>query len=181
MDYATTLERTQHYVRKFFDSHVNDRLHYHSVKHTERVVEAARQIAQHYQLNEADFFTVSVAAWFHDIGYLTGEQLGHEERGARMAQSYLLGEGLEQPAIDDIRRCIIATQLPQRAVTLTEQIVCDADLYHLGTGEFGDRTSRSERRPKPCRTERSAKRSGGGARSGFWNIINIIRTIAGAC
>ncbi|HXB94854.1 MAG TPA: Pycsar system effector family protein [Puia sp.] len=138
MDYATILERTQHYVRKFFDSHVNDKLHYHNLKHTERVVEAAGQIAQHYHLNEVDFFTVSVAAWFHDIGYLTGEQTGHEERGARMAQSYLLGEGLEQPVIDDIRRCIMATQLPQRAVTLTEQIVCDADLYHLGTGEFGD-------------------------------------------
>jgi hypothetical protein len=33
----------------------------------------------------------------------------------------------------------MATKLPQRAVGLTEQIVCDADLYHLGTDAFGDR------------------------------------------
>jgi predicted metal-dependent HD superfamily phosphohydrolase len=102
-------------------------------------VEAARQIGQHYQLNDADFFTVVVAAWFHDLGYLNGEPAGHEERGAKMAQSYLEGTGVEHAVIEAVCRCIIATKLPQRAVGLTEQIVCDADLYHLGTDAFGDR------------------------------------------
>ena len=103
------------------------------------VVDAARQIGQHYQLNDADFFTVVVAAWFHDLGYFTGEPAGHEERGAKMAQSYLEGTGVERAVIEAVCRCIIATKLPQRAVVLTEQIVCDADLYHLGTNDFGDR------------------------------------------
>jgi hypothetical protein len=56
-----------------------------------------------------------------------------------MAQSYLEGTGLDYGVIESIKRCIIATQLPQRAVGLTEQIVCDADLYHLGTDEFTER------------------------------------------
>ena len=139
MEYSTILEQAQHYVRSYFGNHVNEKLHYHNLKHTERVVEAATQIAQHYQLNDADFFTVTVAAWFHDIGYLTGDGKGHEERGAKMAQAYLEGTGVEHAIIEAVARCIIATQLPQRAVGLTEQIVCDADLYHLGTDEFGDR------------------------------------------
>jgi predicted metal-dependent HD superfamily phosphohydrolase len=139
MDYSTILEQAQHYVRSYFDKHVNEKLFYHNVKHTDRVVDAATQIAQHYQLNDADFFTVTVAAWFHDIGYLTGEPKGHEERGARMARAYLEGTGVEQAVIEAVCRCIIATQLPQRAVGLMEQIVCDADLYHLGTDDFGDR------------------------------------------
>lgn len=139
MDYSTTLEQAKHYVRSYFDHHVNEKLYYHNLKHTERVVEAATQIGQHYQLNDVDFFTVTIAAWFHDIGYLNGDGKGHEERGARMAQAYLEGTGVERNVIDAVSRCIIATQLPQRAVGLTEQIVCDADLYHLGTDDFGDR------------------------------------------
>jgi predicted metal-dependent HD superfamily phosphohydrolase len=138
MEYSTILEQAQHYVRNYFDHHVNEKLVYHNLKHTERVVEAATEISQHYQLGDADFFTVTVAAWFHDIGYLSGDSKGHEERGARMAQAYLQGTGVEKAVIEAVCRCIVATQLPQRAVGLTEQIVCDADLYHLGTDEFGD-------------------------------------------
>jgi predicted metal-dependent HD superfamily phosphohydrolase len=139
MDYNNILEQAQHYVKSYFDKNVNEKLIYHNIKHTEMVVEAAKDIGQHYQLNDADFFTVVVAAWFHDIGYLTGDPTGHEERGAKMAQSYLEGTGVERGVIEAVSRCIIATKLPQRAVGLTEQIVCDADLYHLGTDAFGDR------------------------------------------
>src|SRR5215813_766136 len=121
MDYRTLLEQAQHYVRSSFDTHVDGQLFYHNLRHTEKVVEAATQIAQHYQLNDVDFFTVCVAAWFHDLGYLTGSGQGHEERGARMAQSYLEGTSVEFGVIEAIKRCIIATQLPQRAVGLMEQ------------------------------------------------------------
>lgn len=139
MDYSSILEQAQHYVRSFFDTHVNDKLLYHNRKHTEQVVEAAVQIAQHYQLNDDEFFIVKVAASFHDIGYLTGAGPGHEERGANMAEAFLGGTGVDRAIIDSIRKCILATQLPQRAVTLVEQIVCDADLFHLGTDNFSDR------------------------------------------
>lgn len=139
MDYSNILEQAEHYVRNFFDNHVNDKLIYHNRRHTERVVDAAVQIAQHYQLNDAEFFIVKVAAWFHDIGYLTGEGPGHEERGARVAEAFLEGTGVDRGIIESIRKCILATQLPQRAITLVEQIVCDADLYHLGTDDFPER------------------------------------------
>lgn len=139
MDYRTGLEQAEHYVRSLFDTHVNEKLHYHNIRHTELVVEAATRMAQHYQLSDVDFFTVNVAAWFHDIGYLTGDGPGHEERGARMAQSYLEGTSVGFAVIEAVKRCIIATQLPQRAVGLMEQIVCDADLFHLGTDQFSDR------------------------------------------
>lgn len=138
MDYRSILEQAQHYVRSFFDTHINDRLIYHNREHTEKVAAAARQIADHYQLNDTDFFIVNTAAWFHDIGYLTGGAPGHEERGAGMAVSFLAGTGVEQGVIDAIRGCILATKLPQRAEGLLQQIVCDADLFHLGTDDFGE-------------------------------------------
>jgi predicted metal-dependent HD superfamily phosphohydrolase len=157
MDYNNILEQAQHYVKSYFDNHVNEKLVYHNLKHTEMVVDAARKIGQHYQLNDADFFTVVVAAWFHDLGYFTGEPLGHEERGAKMAQSYLEGTGVERAVIEAVCRCIVATKLPQRAVVLTEQIVCDADLYHLGTDDFGDRNKLMRREAEALQDKKISK------------------------
>ena len=139
MDFRNISEQAEHYVRSYFDEHPNGTLLYHNLYHTERVVKAAKQIGQHYQLNDTDFFIIKVAAWFHDIGYLKGGARGHEERGAQMAAAFLGGTGIEPSAIEGVRKCILATQLPQRAVSLTEQIVCDADLYHFGTDEFDER------------------------------------------
>lgn len=139
MDYNIILDQAQQYLRNFFSSHVDERIVYHDRTHTEQVVEAARTIAQHYQLNERDFFIVMVAAWFHDTGYFKGGALGHEERGAEMAVAFLTGTGVDAGAIQSVRGCILATQIPQKPANLVEDIVCDADLFHLGTDKFSER------------------------------------------
>jgi HD superfamily phosphodiesterase len=77
MDYTPILEQVQHYVRSLFDTHVNEKLLYHNRYHTEQVAEKAAVIAAHYQLKDPDLFIVQVAAWCHDIGYLTGDAAGH--------------------------------------------------------------------------------------------------------
>ena len=120
-------------------------------------MKAAKQIGMHYQLNDTDFFIIRVAAWFHDIGYLKGGAPGHEERGAQMAAAFLEGTGVEPSAIEGVRKCILATQLPQRAVTLTEQIVCDADLYHFGTDEFDERNKLMRKEVEAVRGEKISK------------------------
>jgi len=43
---------------------VDEKLIYHN-RTLRESVEAAIRIAQHYQLNERDFFIVNVAVWFH--------------------------------------------------------------------------------------------------------------------
>jgi predicted metal-dependent HD superfamily phosphohydrolase len=140
MDYNIILDQAQQYVRNFFASHVDERIVYHDRTHTEQVVEAARMIAQHYQLNERDFFIVIVAAWFHDTGYFKGGASGHEERGAEMAVAFLTGTGVDAGAIQSVRGGILATQIPQKPANLLEDIVCDADLFHLGTDKFPERS-----------------------------------------
>jgi HD superfamily phosphodiesterase len=104
MDYNSILVQAQEYVRSFFDFHVDERILYHNRTHTEKVVMAAIMIAQHYQLNEKDFFIVNVAAWFHDIGYYKGGAPGHEEKGADMAEAFLTGTGVDADVIKAVRR-----------------------------------------------------------------------------
>ena len=139
MDYTSIQEQAQQYVRSYFDSHVNEQLIYHNRVHTEKVVEAASKIGHHYQLSDREYFIVVVAAWFHDLGYFQGGPAGHEGRGAEMAAGFLSGTGVDHSVVESIKKCILATKIPQHPTNLLENIVCDADLFHLGTEEFPSR------------------------------------------
>jgi predicted metal-dependent HD superfamily phosphohydrolase len=136
MNYQQLLEQVKHNVSRFFKAHGDQKFVYHSLEHTESVVSNAGQIARHYQLAEKDFFIVMTAAWFHDIGYLSGGSADHEMRGAGMATKFLKESQVDEETILAIRQCILATRLPQNPTNLVEQIVCDADLFHFGTDDF---------------------------------------------
>ncbi len=138
MNYQAILEQVQQYLLHFFNVHHDARLVYHNRAHTESVVKAATRIANHYQLNDRDFFIVVTAAWFHDTGYYE-DPSDHEEKGALLAEGFLKNAGVDELTISEIKHAILATRLPQHASGLLEEIVCDADLFHLGTDEFSER------------------------------------------
>lgn len=138
-DYAGKSEKVKQYLLPFFASHNKEDFFYHSLEHTEGVVAAAEQIGNHYQLSPKDFFIVLSAAWFHDSGYFIGEAGEHEQHGALFAESFLQSEGIKEPVIEQVKKCILATQLPQKPANLLEQIVCDSDLFHLGCDNFSER------------------------------------------
>jgi len=137
MNYYTLLDEVKQYVTSFFHTHANDKLIYHNLLHTENVVSAAIEIANHYRLNDLDYFIVVTAAWFHDIGYYT-EPARHEEKGAEEAIVFLSRKGVDTATVDTVANCIRATRLPQNPQTLLEKIVADADLFHLGTAKFAE-------------------------------------------
>ncbi len=137
MDYHSLLKKVEQYAAESFDHTNLNRLPYHNLGHTESVVSHCKQIGHHYQLNERDYFVVVAAAWLHDLGY-TIERAGHEEEGANAGGILLTSMGLPEADIESVKGCILATRLPQDPHNLLEQIVCDADLYHLGTSHFGE-------------------------------------------
>lgn len=123
------------YVRGYLESHPDNRFLYHNLAHTESVVTAAKLIGNHYQLDEKDFFIVTTAAWFHDIGYLIRPDC-HESEGAEAGGAFLTQQGVSQEIIAAVKACIQATRIPQSPTNLLEEIVCDADLFHLGQDNF---------------------------------------------
>jgi predicted metal-dependent HD superfamily phosphohydrolase len=137
MDYHLMLKKVEQYARDSFDHTNLNNLLYHNLRHTESVASYAKQIAHHYQLGERDFFIVVASAWLHDLGY-TLERANHEAEGAGAAAIFLGNLGLPGVDIDAIKGCILATKLPQDPHNLLEEIVCDADLYHLGTSHFSE-------------------------------------------
>ncbi|MEP7373665.1 MAG: HD domain-containing protein [Chitinophagaceae bacterium] len=124
------------YVESLFRIYNKPYLLYHNLYHTRQVVRHAEEIASHYELENNSFFEVVAAAWFHDTGQLTGEPGGHEERGVQIMKEFLAGKNSDEKIITGISLCIMATKMTATASTLTEQIICDADTYHLGTKDF---------------------------------------------
>ncbi|MBN9297139.1 MAG: HD domain-containing protein [Filimonas sp.] len=137
MNYQDILQKAESYVRMFILNHPNDKIFYHTQDHVNAVVKAATNIANHYHLNDTDFFIVICAAYFHDIGYYNGENaLGHEQRGADLATTFLQENNVPGEIIEQVQGCILATRMPQQPKSLVEKIICDADLFHLGTDDF---------------------------------------------
>ncbi|OJV20095.1 MAG: phosphohydrolase [Dyadobacter sp. 50-39] len=138
MNYNHRLDKVKHHVHHFFGTKALAQLSYHNLVHTESVVANAVKIANHYRLEDKETFIVVTAAWFHDTGYSTGEAAGHEKRGAELAAEFLRSEEVDEDVIAEVQGCILATVWPQNPANFLQQVVCDADLYHLGTPEFGD-------------------------------------------
>src|SRR6187402_496908 len=139
MKFQQLLEDIKQYVLHYFESHHDPQLIYHDVKHTRDVVANATRIANHYQLSDEDFFVVIAAAWFHDTGYFT-DKINHEAAGAQLAAEHLKKLNVHEPVIEKVKGCIMATKMPQNPTGLLQEIVCDADLFHLGTEAFADRS-----------------------------------------
>ncbi|MEO6285443.1 MAG: HD domain-containing protein [Dyadobacter sp.] len=113
-----------------------DELIYHNLNHTLSVVGNASKIADYYELTDSERFVVLAASWFHDLGYISGDPAGHEQRGASIFHEFANSLFIEGDLIEHVTGCILATTLPQNPTNLLESIVCDADLYHFGTSEF---------------------------------------------
>jgi hypothetical protein len=123
------------YVEGLFLANMNPSLIYHNLDHTRQVVLHTEEIAVHYSLGENTLFALLTAAWFHDTGQLFGDMVGHEELGVQIMQGYLHNK-VDANTLNEAARCIMATKMPPKPLTLTEMILCDADTYHLGTPEF---------------------------------------------
>lgn len=130
------LSAARNYVTEFYTHKVDPGFVFHNLDHTEDVAQACSQIADHFQLEDAERFILILAAWFHDTGYSLGSASGHEEESIRIASGFLRDHHVDEEIIQKVGSCIQATRMPQSPVNQVEKILCDADLFHLATEDF---------------------------------------------
>ena len=133
------LSGAREFATDIFLNKVSKSLKYHNLEHTQRVVLACEEMANYYQLQPEDRDAVLLAAWFHDTGFSGGDSKGHEETSIQLATTFLQDQKADAGLIQKVTSCIEATKMPQAPKNLIEQIICDADLFHLGTDEFNSR------------------------------------------
>jgi len=138
MNYKNLQEEVKQHVLAYFNTHHDAKLVYHNLDHTKSVVEATMQIANHYQLNDKDFFIVTTGAWFHDTGYFE-DSSNHEHKSAELAIEFLKEKQVPADIRDAVMQVILSTKMPQRPTNQLENILCDGDLFHLGSADFGNK------------------------------------------
>lgn len=135
------LMEVEAYVTNFITEQVDNKFAYHNIQHTIDVVNATQELGKAHSLNPKELDLLSIAAWFHDIGYDKGP-MGHEQRSAEYAKTFLEKYNFEEADIKIIQDCIMATKMPQSPNTLFEKILCDADMSHLGKKIYWERCGR---------------------------------------
>lgn len=135
-------KKIEHYVTGLFETLQDDSLAFHNLKHTQNVVDRTKEIAGHYHVTEKEMLVLYTAAWFHDTGYLFTEPSKHEAMSADVMRKFMLDHTNDTELINDIEQCIMATKSPRNPGNLSQQIICDADTYNLGTNEFKDTNKR---------------------------------------
>ena len=136
MDNHRMYKKIEQYVKGLFEDKADPSLVFHNLKHTQMVVERAKEIAGHYRLSEKDMLIVFAAAWFHDTGYLFTEAAMHEDKSVQIMKDFMAANSTDNEVTDAIEQCILATKIPRNPSNILQHIICDADTYHFGTKDF---------------------------------------------
>lgn len=130
-----TIKGITRYCSDILQSDKCKNLPFHNFAHTQEVIENVFLISDAIGLQpkEADF--IVIAACFHDTGFSEKYQ-GHEEVSKRLAAQYLAKANCTKKEIEMVLSCIDATKMPQNPTDIYAEVLCDADLLHLGTPNF---------------------------------------------
>ena len=126
----------QEHVTNLFETNKKTKLFYHTLEHTRETVKRAEEIAAHYKLSEKEMLAIYIAAWFHDTGRIFTGPENHEEKSVELMKSFMQINCPETELIQLAEGCILATKRSVLPANLLQQIITDADTYHLGTKEF---------------------------------------------
>lgn len=130
-------------VEKFVIHHLNENLNpkfiYHSIAHTQRVVEKTKELIEEAKIEGEDAENLILAAWFHDTGY-TKSMENHEDFGEEIAESFFKNKGFTNERIAKIKNLIAITKMGVEPKTESEKILKDADCSHIGSKNFTDHT-----------------------------------------
>lgn len=134
---SAILNEAQNYAQQILKNQLPESLVYHSFEHTRHVVEAVIEIANHSNVTHEEMEILELAAWFHDLGYVS-TITDHEEKSVEIAREFLSSKKYPSEKIAKINGCIMATKMPQSPKNKLEEIICDADLLHLANEKYCD-------------------------------------------
>jgi predicted metal-dependent HD superfamily phosphohydrolase len=134
------LTEVEQFVVNLLNENLESSFVYHSVSHTQRVVEKTKELIEGMQIEEKAAEKLMIAAWFHDTGFIKSIE-NHEEESVKIAKGFLNGQKISEDVISEISSLIMATKMGVKPKLKLEKIIKDADCAHLGGKNFSDYTS----------------------------------------
>lgn len=135
MEKPAIITAAEQYVVRLLKDRLKADHQFHNLAHTLNVRDAALEIAGKEGLPEADQELLELAALFHDTGFVESYH-DHEAVSQEIARDFLRLQHYPEEKIQEVIQAIKATQLAFAPRNLTEQILKDADMAHLGSDTY---------------------------------------------
>ena len=111
---------------------------YHNIEHTLFVQQQVIEIGGQEGCSAKGIDLLTVAALWHDTGYIN-TVAGHEEESCRLAREHLPLFGYDTGDIDAVCEIIMATKIPQSPKNKLGEIIADADLAYLAAPDVAEK------------------------------------------
>jgi predicted metal-dependent HD superfamily phosphohydrolase len=108
---------------------------YHNLEHTLHVVESAILLKEKEKVHDEQAELIIIAAYFHDTG-IAVDYKNHEDVSKKLASNYLHSIAYPLNKIEEVQSLIQITKPDSISVSLSEQILRDADLSNLGSERY---------------------------------------------
>jgi len=129
------LKEVEKYTIQYYEENFSSSHSYHSIEHTQLVVNVASKISDFEGLDKHNTDIVIVAAWFHDIGHAVSIN-NHEDESCKIARQFLVSKKVDEEFILAVEACISSTKLGAQKISLNDRILNDADHAHTGLPNF---------------------------------------------
>lgn len=129
------LKEVEKYTLRYYEENFSSSHSYHSIEHTQLVVNVASKISDFEGLDKRNTDIVIVAAWFHDIGHAVSIN-NHEDESCKIARQFLAGNKVDEEFILAVEACICSTKQGAQKKSLNDKILNDADNAHTGLPNF---------------------------------------------
>lgn len=129
------LKISEDYAKNLLKDKLSPVYTYHNLDHTTQVVEKIKFLAKEENIGPEDTENLLLAGWFHDLGYVDDVD-NHEEESRKIASDFLKQHQFPEERIAKIGALILATDKFYKPTNQLEEVIKDADLYHLASDDY---------------------------------------------
>jgi predicted metal-dependent HD superfamily phosphohydrolase len=135
MNKKNVISQTAAFVTQLLNKKLKKEHCYHNLAHTLAVRDAALQLAGAQALPDEEKEVLELACLLHDTGF-TETYEGHEAASGRIANDFLTEQNYPKDKLQQVLRCIDLTVPEAHPLTITEQIIKDADYVNLAAENY---------------------------------------------
>jgi len=136
MSYPESLIKLSARAIQLYVDKADDRLFYHNLAHTGRLLESVKRMNEHFKLDDKNYFIVCAALWLYDLDQISPDN--GEIKTTVPSDSLLDSLEINDADKEAIKYCILAARGIRQTETLNEKIVCDAVSFYLGSPYFSE-------------------------------------------
>lgn len=129
------LKISEDYAKNLLKDKLSSAYTYHNLDHTIQVVDKIKILAKEENISPEDTENLLLAGWFHDLGYVDNAD-NHEEESRKIASDFLKQHQFPEERIAKIGELILATDKFYKPKNHLEEVIKDADLYHLASDDY---------------------------------------------